>query len=75
MTIAYLNRWCLLALSIGLNSLATLRAQTLLIAQAPQSAEHQGGQPPLCDPDLIDTTFTFASLPAGEQTVSLHFQN
>ena len=30
---------------------------------------------PLCDPDLIDGTFTFASLPSREQTVSLHFQN
>ena len=75
MTTAYLNRWCLLALSIGVSSFATVRAQTLPIAQAPQSVEHQGGQPPLCDPELIDTTFTFASLPAGEQTVSSHFQN
>jgi hypothetical protein len=32
-------------------------------------------QPPLCNPDLIDGTFTFASLPVGEQTVSLHLQN
>jgi hypothetical protein len=43
--------------------------------KAPQAVEHEAGQSPLCDPDLIDGTFTFASLPAGEQTVSLHFQN
>lgn len=30
---------------------------------------------PLCDPAWIDGTVTFGSLPVGEQTVSLHFQN
>lgn len=37
--------------------------------------EHKPEEPPLCDPDLIDATFTFADQPAGEQTVSLHFKN
>lgn len=75
MTTGHPSRWCLLALLIGLNSLATVGAQTLPSRRTPQSVKHQDGQSPLCDPDLIDTTFTFASLPVGEQTVSLHFQN
>jgi hypothetical protein len=76
MTKTHPYRWCLLALSIGLSSLATVRAQTLPISQTQRTVKHQdGGQSPLCDPDLIDASFTFASLPAGEQTVSLHFQN
>jgi hypothetical protein len=62
-------------LSMGLSSLAIVGAQTLPTSPAPQPVKHQGGQSPLCDPDLIDTTFTFVSLPVGEQTVSLHFQN
>jgi hypothetical protein len=32
-------------------------------------------KPPLCEPSVIDGTFTFASQPAGEQTVTLHFRN
>ena len=75
MTTTHPNRLYLLALSIGVISLPTDRAQTLPIGQALPSEEHQGAQSPLCDPDLIDTTFTFVSLPAGAQTVSLHFQN
>jgi hypothetical protein len=43
--------------------------------EASQALEHGAGEAPLCDPELIDGTFTFASLPAGEQTVSLYFQN
>jgi hypothetical protein len=41
--------------------------------EATQALETQ--ETPLCDPDQIDGTFTFASLPAGKQTISFHFQN
>jgi len=75
MSTACRNRLCLLTLSLGVSTLATGHAQTLPATEAPQAVEHEAAQPPLCDPDLIDATFTFASLPAGEQTVSLHFQN
>jgi hypothetical protein len=75
MRTTYLNRVCLLALSLGASTVATGHAQALPAMEISQAAEYQAGQPPLCDPDLIDGTFTFASLPAGEQTVSLHFQN
>jgi len=43
--------------------------------EAAQVLEHGTQETPLCDPDQIDATFTFASLPAGKQTISLHFQN
>jgi hypothetical protein len=43
--------------------------------EAAQVLEHGTQETPLCDPDQIDGTFTFASLPAGKQTISLHFQN
>ena len=43
--------------------------------EAAQVLEHETQETPLCDPDQIDGTFTFASLPAGKQTISLHFQN
>ena len=43
--------------------------------EAAQVLEHEAQETPLCDPDQIDGTFTFASLPAGKQTISLHFQN
>jgi hypothetical protein len=73
MTTGNLNRWCLLALFIGVSSPATVQAQT---APGPASqSEHEREQAPLCDPDSIDTTFTFENLPDGEQKVSLHFQN
>jgi hypothetical protein len=75
MSTAYLNRLCLLALSLGVITVATGHVQTLPAIEAPRAVEHEAGQSPLCDPDLIDGTFTFATLPAGEQTVSLHFQN
>jgi hypothetical protein len=41
---------------------------TLAVAQKPDQA-------PLCDPGLIDGTYTFADQPMGEQTVSVHFKN
>src|ERR1700680_462752 len=75
MSTAYLKRLCLLALSLGVSTVATCHAQTLAAMHAPQGVAHEAGQAPLCDPDLIDGTFTFSNLPAGEQTVSLHFQN
>lgn len=43
--------------------------------EATQAVEHEAEESPLCDPDQIDGTFTFASLPAGKQTIWLHFQN
>jgi len=43
--------------------------------EAAQALEHQAEESPLCDPDQIDGTFTFASLPPGKQTISLHFRN
>ena len=58
-----------------MSTVATGHAQTLPAIAAPRPVEHEAGQSPLCDSDLIDGTFTFGSLPAGEQTVSLHFQN
>jgi hypothetical protein len=45
------------------------------VMEATQAVEHEAEESPLCDPDQIDGTFTFASLPAGKQTISLHFQN
>jgi hypothetical protein len=75
MSTTYVNGLCLLALSLGVSTVATGHAQSLATMHAPQGAAHEAGQAPLCDPDLIDGTFTFANLPAGEQTVSLHFQN
>jgi hypothetical protein len=61
---AFLLRALVLALPVG--------GQWAAPAETAQEVLEAG---PLCDPDLIDATFTFASLPAGEQTVSLHFQN
>jgi hypothetical protein len=75
MSAAYLNCLCLLALFLEVSTVATGHAQTLAAMEAPEAVEHDAGQSPLCDPDLIDGTFTFANLPVGEQTVSLHFQN
>jgi len=74
MSTACLNRLCLLILSLGVSRLATGHAQILPANGALQTEAHQAARP-LCDPDSIEGTFTFASLPAGEQTVSLHFQN
>jgi hypothetical protein len=75
MSAAYLNRLCLLVLSLGVSAAATVHGQTLPATEAQQAVEHEAGESPLCDPDLIDGTFTFANQPAGEQTVSLHLQN
>jgi hypothetical protein len=75
MSTAYLNRFCLLTLFLVVSTVATGHAQTLPAIEAPQTMQHEAGQSPLCDPDSIDGTFTFADQPAGEQTVSLHFQN
>jgi hypothetical protein len=74
MSTAYLNRLCLI-LSLVMSTAATGHAQTLPAIEAAQAMRSEAGQSPLCDPELIDGTFTFANLPAGEQTVSLHFQN
>ena len=75
MSTAYLNRLCLLALSSGALIVATGIAQNLSTKEAPQAVRDEHGESPLCDPDLIDGSFTFANLPTGEQIVSLHFQN
>lgn len=75
MRIAYRNCLCLLAIVLGVGTPLTAQAQTLPATEAPQAVENVSAQSPLCDPDLIDGTFTFANLPAGEQTISLHFQN
>jgi hypothetical protein len=71
----YLNCSYLLYLSLEASTVATGPAQTLAVREAQQAAGHEPGQAPFCDPDLIDGTFTFANLPVGEQTVSLHFLN
>jgi uncharacterized protein DUF4232 len=75
MSAAYLDRLCLLAFSIAVSTVSTGHVQTLSAMEAPRAVEQEAPQPPLCDADSIDTTFTFASLPAEEQTVSLHFRN
>lgn len=72
---AYPNLFYLLVLSVGWSGIATSYAQTSSITETQQNRAPEAGKPPLCDPDSIDGTFTFANLPAGEQTVSLHFQN
>ena len=77
MSTGCLNRLCLLplALMLGVSTVAIGDAQILPAMEAPQAVEREAGQSPLCDPDSIDGSFTFANCPAGEQTVSLHFQN
>jgi hypothetical protein len=74
MNAAYLHRLCLI-LSLVVSTVATGHAQTSLATEAAQATQHEPLRTPLCDPVVIDGTFTFANLPAGEQTVSLHFQN
>lgn len=73
-----------MALFIGMIMAAAADGQTLPVKQAPQAPqtpqaaqaiEHGVEQSPLCDPDSTDVTFTFSNLPAGQQTISLHFQN
>ena len=65
----------LLALNVVAVVAIPCRAQLMPAEEERRSklAQPVGGQP--CDPNLIDTTFTFANLPVGEQTVSLHFEN
>jgi len=75
MVITVPNRWCIAALFVGFFYLPAVGAQALRVEQAPQSAEHRGAPSPVCDPDSIDTTFTFANLPGSEQTITLHFRN
>lgn len=50
-------------------------AQTRLIKQGSPISAATSEHEPLCDSNAIDPTFTFHDQPAGEQTVSLHFQN
>ena len=66
---------CLLALALGASTAVIGTAQTVASVVRQQVAETDEGQFLVCDPGLIDGTFTFADQPAGEQTVSLHFQN
>ena len=77
MSTGCLNRLCLLlALTLGVNTVVALgNAQTSPPAESPPALEREVGPFPLCDPDSVDATFTFGNRPAGEQTVSLHFQN
>ena len=75
MSTIYRKLLYLLALSLSMSTSATGRPQTLPIMTAPRSEAHDEGLALLCQPDLIEATFTFASLPVGEQTVTLHFQN
>lgn len=72
---AYPNRLCLLVVYVGVSAIATGHAQTSSMAGTQHDRTSGDVQTPLCDPDSIDGTFTFANLPAGEQTVSLHFLN
>ena len=60
--------------------LAALLLALVVAGQCVQTAPTEAAQnvleaKPLCDPDLIDGAFTFSNLPAGQQTISLHFQN
>ncbi len=75
MNLFFLNRLCLLALALGASTAVMGNAQTPASGIAQQAAMADEGQPPLCEPGLIDGTFTFADQPAGKQTVSLHFEN
>jgi hypothetical protein len=70
-----MNRLCLLALALEVSVIVTGNAQTLTSAGMRQTVAADAAQLPSCNPDLIDGTFTFANLPVGEQTVSLHLRN
>ena len=67
-----LSLFCPLALSLvmqlGHAQVSPAMGTTPAMTQKPN-------QSPLCDPGVIDGTFTFRDQPTGEQTVSLHFQN
>lgn len=70
-----MSRLCLLALAFGVSVAVAGNAQTQASAGTQETATTDNAQSPLCNPDSIDGTFTFASLPVGDQTVSLHFRN
>ena len=70
MRIAWIYR--LLVLAFGVSIAVPCDAQLL---PGRQNLSSDAVQAPLCNPDMIDETFTFANLPAGEETVSLHFAN
>jgi hypothetical protein len=69
-----MNRLCLLALALEVRTVVAGNAQNLTPAGTQQTVAADVVQP-LSNPDFIDGTFTFASLPVGEQTVSLHLRN
>jgi hypothetical protein len=71
----HLGRFWVLPLFLAASTVATGRTLPSAAVETLQGVEQYPGQYPVCDADAIDTTFTFASLPAGQQTVSLHFQN
>jgi hypothetical protein len=73
MRVPWMNRLCLLALALELIMVVAGNAQNL--APGTQQTVATDAVQPLCNPDFIDGTFTFASLPVGEQTVSLHLRN
>ena len=71
---AYVVLLCLPALSLAMSIGVTTHAQVSPVEGTTQAME-QKADTPLCNPGSVDGTFTFADQPAGEQTVSLHFQN
>jgi hypothetical protein len=73
MRVPWMNRLWLLALALEVG-VVVANAQNFTTAGTRQTVAADAVQP-LCNPDLIDGTFTFASLPVGEQTISLHLQN
>jgi hypothetical protein len=70
----YLSLFCLLALLLGM-SIGPIGHAQVSPTKGTAPAMEQKAEPPLCDPGFVDGTFTFADQPAGEQTVSLHFEN
>ncbi len=75
MKVVWLSWICLLASALALSATATGNAQNTPSVAAPPPESVATQPPPLCNPASLDATFTFANIPAGEQTVSLHFQN
>jgi hypothetical protein len=71
-----MHRLCLLVFALEVSVIVTGNAQSLIPAGTQQTVSAGAiAQPPSCNPDLIEGTFTFANLPVGEQTVSLHLRN
>jgi hypothetical protein len=66
---------CLMASLLGMSIGQMGHAQGLPGMGTTPAMEQMPGQVPLCDPGLVDGTFTFSNQPVGEQSVSLHFQN